>query len=259
MKLVFLGTSGADGVPAFYCNCEACREARRNSRFSRTRSAILLKGEKNTLIDVPPDIRVQLIREHISDVERIFLTHWHYDHCAGFGDIGFYVYVKRKKPIDLYLHEKTMQSFQASFGYMGSSFNLNQLKAYQPCHFKDFTITPIEVVHSVSGFGFLIESNIKIAYLPDTYFASKRTKEFIRNVDVLIVDAAFFGKSIFKERRHMSVDEAIQFRKEVNAKITYLTHLSMHYSKPVTSKKLEQYVKKYRNVKIAYDGLQIDI
>ena len=29
MKILYLGTGAAEGVPAVFCNCDTCREARR--------------------------------------------------------------------------------------------------------------------------------------------------------------------------------------------------------------------------------------
>jgi phosphoribosyl 1,2-cyclic phosphodiesterase len=37
------------------------------------------------LIDAGPDLEFQLDRESIKQIDRIFITHWHYDHVWGYG------------------------------------------------------------------------------------------------------------------------------------------------------------------------------
>ncbi len=57
----------------------------------------------------------------------------------------------------------------------------------------------------------------------------------------------------------MSVEQAIQLGREVKANKTILTHLSIHYSQPVTTRQLEEELKDDKDVMIAYDGLQIKL
>ena len=55
MEFRFLGTAAAEGWPAMFCECEACREAeRRGGRNIRRRSGAMLGDE--ILIDCPPDL-----------------------------------------------------------------------------------------------------------------------------------------------------------------------------------------------------------
>ena len=46
MKLRYLGTAAAEGIPGVFCDCKVCREARtKKGRFIRTRSQLLLEDE----------------------------------------------------------------------------------------------------------------------------------------------------------------------------------------------------------------------
>jgi ribonuclease BN (tRNA processing enzyme) len=59
---------------------------------------------------------------------------------------------------------------------------------------------------------------------------------------------------------HMSFDEAIDLALRVQAKKTYLTHLTMHYNTPVTLAELEVYLAPYQGaIEVAHDGLTIEI
>ena len=54
MKLTFLGSGAAEGMPAIFCNCEVCRESRRlGGKNFRTRSQSLINDD--LLIDFPAD------------------------------------------------------------------------------------------------------------------------------------------------------------------------------------------------------------
>lgn len=82
MKLTFLGTAAAEGVPAVFCNCACCKRARsRGGRDIRTRSQILIDGD--TLFDFPMDSYMHALEYglDLSAVKRVLITHSHMDHC----------------------------------------------------------------------------------------------------------------------------------------------------------------------------------
>lgn len=82
MKLTFLGTAAAEGVPAVFCNCAACRRAKeRGGREIRTRSQILIDGD--VLFDFPMDTYMHMLKYKLdlSAVKHVLITHAHMDHC----------------------------------------------------------------------------------------------------------------------------------------------------------------------------------
>jgi len=81
MKLTFLGTAAAEAIPAFYCECESCTNARMHGgKDVRKRCSYLL--DDDTLIDYGPDIFFQTIENHINllHIKQILFTHAHEDH-----------------------------------------------------------------------------------------------------------------------------------------------------------------------------------
>ena len=81
MKLKFLGTGAAEGVPAEFCSCEVCREVRRRGPAEyRTRSQVLVDGVLS--IECPPDAYCHALRFGIdySALRYILVTHSHMDH-----------------------------------------------------------------------------------------------------------------------------------------------------------------------------------
>ncbi len=82
MKLKFLGTAAAEGVPAVFCNCPTCQRAKaRGGKDVRTRSQILL--DDDALFDFPMDTYMHMLRYKLdlSRIKRVLITHSHMDHC----------------------------------------------------------------------------------------------------------------------------------------------------------------------------------
>lgn len=82
MKLTFLGTAAAEGVPAVFCNCPTCKRAKaRGGKEIRTRSQILI--DDDLLFDFPMDTYMHMLRYKLdlSKVKYVLITHAHMDHC----------------------------------------------------------------------------------------------------------------------------------------------------------------------------------
>lgn len=81
MKLQYLGTAAAEGIPAAFCTCPVCKHARQEKgREIRSRSQMLLDGE--LLIDFPPDTfyHAALHALELGAIHTLLITHDHLDH-----------------------------------------------------------------------------------------------------------------------------------------------------------------------------------
>ena len=81
MKLHFYGTGSSEGFPALFCQCAACREARRlGGKNIRTRACCGIDG--TLLIDFPPDTYAHSLWGglDLTRVRTVLLTHGHFDH-----------------------------------------------------------------------------------------------------------------------------------------------------------------------------------
>ena len=81
MKLQYLGTAAAEGVPAFFCECEVCRKAReKGGRNIRTRSQAIVNDK--LLLDFPCDTLSHIQKNGIDllNVRHCLITHGHDDH-----------------------------------------------------------------------------------------------------------------------------------------------------------------------------------
>lgn len=81
MKLTYLGTGAAEGVPGIYCKCGICQNAReKGGREIRTRSQALLEGD--LLIDYPADTYLHSLTYdmNLPEITQLIITHSHSDH-----------------------------------------------------------------------------------------------------------------------------------------------------------------------------------
>lgn len=81
MKIHYLGTGAAEGIPAIFCECPICKNARlKLGKEIRTRMQALINNE--LLIDFGPDTYLHSLRYSIdlSAIKYCLLTHAHEDH-----------------------------------------------------------------------------------------------------------------------------------------------------------------------------------
>jgi phosphoribosyl 1,2-cyclic phosphate phosphodiesterase len=88
-QLVFLRTGTSHGVPLIGWDCATCRSA--DPRNQRTRCAVLLGlPQGNLLIDTPPELRMQLVRERLGMIHAVAYTHAHADRLFGLDDVRIF-------------------------------------------------------------------------------------------------------------------------------------------------------------------------
>lgn len=260
VEMKLLGTSAGPGVPAFFCECAACREARANAAVARTRSTALLTiGGKRVLLDASPDLRVQLCREGILDIHSVFLTHWHHDHFAGLGELEYYLRLKEKdRRLPIYLPPGYTGEFTSTFHRLTEVVDLREWSYEHPYDLDGASLTPLRANHGIETAGFLIEAGKKLAYFPDTSWLPEETLAKVKGVDYLVCDATFYGENWYPDT-HMTIAQAIELGKKVGAGQTILTHLSMHYSSPVTVEQLNKELAKLDGVLAGYDGMSVGL
>ncbi len=260
-NLLFLGTGAGCGVPSFFCSCVACLEAQQDKRFSRSRCSVLVKNKQYTLIDAAPDLRYQLMKQQITKIDNFILTHWHYDHTGGLGELEFYVRVGTQQAIPAYMTQLSKEWLQQAFAFMDDCFFTQTVGPGWQFEIDDIKYTALEVTHSAGTIGLLMETSDghRCAYIPDTGPLPQSTQQMVYGIDTLILGSTFWGNNWMPED-HLSVDQAVQIGLQSRAKKVYLTHLSMHHDIPVTNQQLEEYLRNYGDhLHLAYDGLYLEL
>ncbi len=261
MPLIFLGTGSACGVPSFYCGCRACQEAFSAPHRARTRSSLLLNGSERILVDASPDLRMQLNRERINAVDHLFLTHWHYDHYAGLGELEFMVRLVRQSPLPAYMTAETAAELAAAFGYMSDCLDVHVLIPGQSVRIGEWRLTAVAARHRPGTLGFIIQrpTGRRAAYLPDTGPLPEETVLQLKGIETLILDATFWGEN-WMPTKHHSVQQALRTAEALRVGELVLTHLSMHYSEPITGQELEDFLNlQPGRVRAAHDGDRLEL
>ena len=90
-KFTILGSGSSLGVPRIDGNFGKCNPI--DQKNYRTRCCAHLKFNKiSILIDTSPDLRFQLIRNKIKDLDCVLYTHAHADQTHGINDLrAFYI------------------------------------------------------------------------------------------------------------------------------------------------------------------------
>lgn len=253
-KLKFLGTGGSSGIPIIGCPCPVCNSPDPMNQRLRPSALINLDG-KQFLIDAGPDFRQQALRYKISSLDGILFTHAHYDHTAGIDDLRP-LYYWNKKLIPFLLSPETAQDIRARFHYLfqpipgqeffDHRFDLQLLPA--DAGKVIFEGIPIEYVsYSQSGMkvnGFRFGN---MAYLSDIRHFPPMIFEHLKGVKYLIISALRYTPSPI----HFSVDEAIDFSRQVEAERVWFTHIGHELEHQQTNAYLPA------NIALAYDGLEI--
>lgn len=256
--LTFLGTGAGCGVPAFFCDCAACEEARRDPRARRGDCGVIVRNTETTLIDTPPDLRHQLEREHVRLVDRVIWTHCHFDHLGGLGELEYMVRLGGVESLPCYASPAAREGILAEFHYMDDILAFHDLAPFDTVAFDGVSYTALPATHAPGTYGYLMETERgRTFYASDTGHLPDETAERVRGCDTLIMDATFWGRN-WSPNAHHSVQETIEEGLELGAGTIYLTHLAMHYDTPVTLAELEDHLATYKGrVRVAADGLSI--
>ncbi len=256
----FLGTGAGCGVPAFFCGCPACTEARTNPRARRGDCGVMVEGRQRTLIDTPPDLRHQLLREDVRSIDQLLYTHAHYDHLGGLGELEFMVQLVTRKLLPTYGSTETVSALKREYHYLMDCLELHDVKPFQTLTIDDVRYTALPVAHAQGTFGYLMEtSGTSLFYASDTGRLPAETAERVRGANIIALDATYW-KSNWSPETHHCVQETIEEGLELNAGTLYLTHLAMHYDEPVTLVELESYLEQYNGrVRVAADGMKLRI
>ncbi|RNL56600.1 MBL fold metallo-hydrolase [Pedobacter jejuensis] len=254
MKVTFLGTGTSQGVPVIACTCEVCQST--DFRNNRLRTSILIETDDKTIVvDSGPDFRYQLLRAKVKDLDAVLFTHEHKDHIAGLDDIRPFNYLLHKV-IDVYATERVQTALKREFYYIFADtkyHGLPQINLHEVVNGVSFNIgnskiIPFEVMHHLLPItGYRIGD---FTYITDAKTISDSSFEQIKGTKILVINALQIEPHI----SHFTLDEAIAFAEKVGAETTYLTHISHNLG---LHNEVEQFLPS--NIRLAYDGLKIDL
>lgn len=220
MKITFLGTAAAEGLPAVFCNCPTCARAKaRGGREIRTRSQILI--DDDTLFDFPMDTYMHMLmyKLDLSKIKRVLITHAHMDHCYP------QEFCMRGEPFARGMTENKISVFcngtvKSMFlsdtareirPAIAANIEVNELRPYDKAESDDMTIIPLPASHTRGEdcFVYYVDRNDRGAlFLNDTGTLDISVYERLKRMGARVNFAAFdctYGAIRHGAGRHMGL------------------------------------------------------
>lgn len=254
MRITYLGTGSAGGVPRYGCDCPACERAQNDEVFRRRPcSALIEHGDTRVLLDAG------LMNLHdrfpFGSFDAFVLTHFHPDHVQGLfhlrwgvsGRLPVYCPPDSEGCADLFKHPGILE-FRPQSKF--ESFRVGSL-----------TFTPLPLIHSKVTFGYLIESieGVRFAYLTDTVGLPPKTIEYLESSTLhgMAIDATDPPPAEINTQpgNHNHWNQALGLIENIKPTKAWLTHLSHRCDawKILINPPLPD------EVQVAYDNLTIEL
>ena len=255
-QFILLGTGTSVGVPMIGCGCPVCTGG--HPRNQRLRSAALVGlPEGNLLIDTPPDLRTQLLRERVGIVHSVLFTHAHADHIFGLDDLRLFPFYLGH-PVPLYTEEGVEQVIRQAFSYAFDDRPVTHAGAVPQLQFHRIELSPFEVLGTrvvpirlehgprFRVLGFRIGD---FAYCTDTNALPPASWELLQGLDTLVLGA-------LRDRphpTHFSLEEAIEVARRLNPRRTVFTHISHELDHDTINARLPA------KLEMGYDGMRLSL
>ena len=285
MRLVFLGTAAAEGIPGLWCGCRVCREARkRGGKDLRRRCSYLI--DNDTMIDFGPDSFWQSQTEHIDlpELRRIIFTHPHGDHMSPEQlyyrrSPGFCVDVP-EYPLDILASKETMRELVRGL-INGSAAGVDPTQIFDYLRLRptivkpgewtssgDVEMLPVTASHA-PGLGAMIyairRSGRTVLIANDTGDLAPEAWAMLEGVklDAAVIECTIVFHNPDAARTHLGFNSTLRFRQKLvemgclapNAPV-YANHFS-HNGHVLHDELKEKFAP--HGITVAYDGLNIEI
>ncbi len=238
------------------CDCPVCLS--KDPRDKRTRCSIYVQTPLGSiLVDTPPDLRTQALREGLSRVDAVFMTHPHADHLMGFDDLRRFCDILGHD-LPVYASAETMVAIRSIFPYAFSDMPFpgyvrvhGHVILNEPFQVAGLDITPLPVIHGAltnTAYLFSRKGRKLFAYVTDCNAIPPGIIELLKGVEVLVIDGV-------RERihsTHFNVEGAIEASRLIGAKQTFLTHQAHDKTHAQRSSEMP------KGVGVAYDGQQLE-
>jgi len=276
MKIKYLGTAAFEGIPAMFCECRICTNARKHGgKDIRTRPQAVI--DDKLLIDYPPDTYMHTLHGNLNmlSIEALILTHSHEDHlCPAELEMNCPPFALRDsyRIFPIYGNGCSLELIKNTFGEDLTTRNLSltQIRAFEPFETADYRIIPLKALHSSfhmrveDPLFFIIEKDGKrIMYAHDT---GKFPEETMKYINGLHLDAVSLDCTQGKARdghNHMGFEDVLEMLEalESNGNVDQKTIKIIHHFSHGGDITHDEYVElgKPYGIIPAYDGLELEI
>jgi len=251
-EVIVLGSGTSNGVPTL--GVEYPEAFLADPRNHRMRSSILVQGPTgNLLVDCTPELRLQLTRERIYDVEAVLITHTHADHVMGMDDLRSFC-LKTQQPMPVYTRPDYQEDIRRIFPYAFREFPPGVFVPrfeLQNCpewlEIGGMTIRTFEVVHGkIPVIGIRIND---FAYITDVSEIPYHVWPLLKGLDILMMDAVRYEP----HPNHFNLTQAVAAAQRIGARQTWFTHLSHDYDHASVESTLPD------GIRLAYDRQRFSV
>jgi phosphoribosyl 1,2-cyclic phosphate phosphodiesterase len=197
MDVTLLGTGDTTGTPTVGCDCETCSEARARG-VERTRFSIHVHNDRtgeSLLVDLSPDFRAQFLREDLTVPDVAVVTHIHFDHLHGLGNV---FRLTRDLPVhaaaetDPATGESVAQTVRRQYDYL-DAVDVRDQSPFETFVAAGFEVTLVPVDHPpLSCYGVVVEdpaTGAKLSFSGDTtYGIDEASRAVLADPDLLLAD-----------------------------------------------------------------------
>lgn len=227
MKIKYLGTAAAEGIPALFCNCPVCKRAKElGGRDIRTRSQALI--DDVLLVDFPPDTYLHMLRDgfDLSAVRSLLITHSHSDHFNPsdiFMRTNTYAHDPAEPRLNVYGGRhvfgqlRQIRNGQSEDSGAVQRLALYEVRPYEPVEIDGYKVTPLPATHmegqEEQALIYIIEKGGKtLLYGNDTGFFSEEVWDALagRRFDAVSLDSTLGPKAPYSG--HMDLERNLRTR-----------------------------------------------
>lgn len=253
-EVIVLGCGSSSGSPAIGCHCATCTSD--DPRNHRTRSSALVRaGGKTLLIDTGPDLRLQALREGVTDIDAVLYTHPHADHLNGIDDLRAFCYIRRGA-IPLYGNASMMRNIAERFDYCLQPPGVHWDKPVLVPHVVEpgagievagVSVLPVSVLH---GRWPILGWRIgRVAYLTDVSAIPEESHALLAGLELLLLDCLRMAPY----PSHFGFGQSLEAAARIGARRTVLIHMTHELEYHATNALCPP------GVELAYDGMRLSV
>lgn len=270
-QLRILGCGSSGGVPRITGDWGVCDPNEPKNRRTRCSALVTYKATRvvdnivdaasvlRILVDCSPDMREQLLKARVNELDAVLLTHDHADQTHGIDDLRAIVYERRER-LNVHMDKATAKTMDQRFGYC---FEAPEGSGYPPILEKHLvsasqteikfrkgpialSVIPFRQIHGpIESVGYRFGG---LAYSSDISDLPEESKERLQGLSCWVIDAL----RMTPHPTHLHLEKALNLIEELRPQRAVLTnlHIDMDYEALKTALP--------PHVVPAYDGMLID-
>lgn len=274
MKIKYLGTGAAEGIPALFCRCAICNEARkRGGRELRTRSQAII--DDKILVDFPADsyFHIQHYNMDFSSIAHLLITHSHDDHFYPFDllmRLPIYEHDMGAEVLHIYGNDVVGSLLKEAADRfcvleIWDYLHFHEVKPFEKFEIEDYTIYPMPTKHmkTETALIYLIEHDGKtILYGNDSSMFYDEIWEFLegKKLDCVSLDCTMGKHPI--DPNHMGFQHNLAIRDklmDMGCTDSDTKWICVHFSHngEMLYKEMTEWAEK-ENFEVAWDGMEAE-